>query len=293
MFKVYPNQIPHELIEKVLIAHERFKRSPSSFFRAQGKPIFERPILNEYGNQVNSIHNPHLLGFSRSFSSNIEKIIIHENISKCLIDFTGSVRHTWFQSMFFDNSTGTKLHQDTWYLDTEPNGKLVGVWIALEDIDHSAGPFCIYSNTDRKKVNIDEFNFDELEKDNKFKSTFPNAIRFDFTAKKGDILIWDSFSIHGALMPEDGTKTRKSITAHFYPSHLKPQAPPVARFLSIYDHQNPIKTSNPSIAKATTLNPVAFQMICASVFTLQKFKSLKKIVMNERSDKASDIRRIE
>jgi phytanoyl-CoA hydroxylase len=293
MFKVYRNQIPAELIDNVLINHERFKYSPLSFFRAQGKPTFEKPILNQYRNQINSIQNPHLLGLSKNFSSSIEKIIIHKNLSSCLKDFTKFSSHIWFQSMFFDNSTGTKLHQDTWYLDTEPNGKLVGVWIALEDIDLSAGPFCIYSNTDSRKVHIDEFNFDELESDKNFLQSFPDAVRFDFTAKKGDILIWDSFSIHGALMPKDETKTRKSITAHFYPAHLKPQDPPVKRFLSIYDHEKPIKTTNPDISKATTLNPIAFQIICASLFAFQKFKVLKRIIMNERNDKAADIRRIE
>ena len=143
--------------------------------------------------------------------------------------------------MFFDNSTGTKLHQDTWYLDTVPNGKLVGVWIALEDIDITSGPFCIYSHTDTKKVGMNEFNFDDLENDPKFKKAFPKADRYDFTARKGDILIWDSFSIHGALSPKDSTKTRKSITAHFYPSDLKPQDPPVKRVFSIYNHKKPIK----------------------------------------------------
>lgn len=292
MFRIYPNQIPHEMIDDVLDSHEHFKHSPFSIFRAQGTTAFERPILNRYGNQVNSIQNPHLLGFSRSFSSSIEKIITHQNISKCLEDFTKSSKHTWYQSMFFDNSTGTKLHQDRWYLDTEPNGQLVGVWIALEDIDPSAGPFCIYSNTDSKKVKSDDFDFDDLESDENFKSTFPDAKRYDFTARKGDILIWDSFTIHGALVPEDSTKTRKSITAHFYPSHLKTQDPPVKRFFSIYDHDRPVDTSNPGILKSTTINPIVFQTICASLYTLKSFKMLRRIVMSEREDNVTDIRRI-
>ena len=79
MFKVYQNQIPASLIDDVLRDHEVFKRSPFSYFRAQGTTRFERPILNKYGNQINSIHNTHLLGFNRSFSRNIEKIITHTN----------------------------------------------------------------------------------------------------------------------------------------------------------------------------------------------------------------------
>lgn len=124
-----------------------------------------------------------------------------------------------------------------WYLDTNPNGKLVGVWIALEDIEETAGPFCIYSNSDTSKIDPLDFDFENLDSDFNFKSAFPGAVRYDFTARAGDILIWDSLSIHGALLPDNEAKTRKSITAHFYPLGLGIQDPPVKRFLSVYDHK--------------------------------------------------------
>lgn len=292
MFKVYKNQIPSYLIDSVLKEHESFKRGPINVFRAQGTTKFEVPVLNKVGNQINSIHNAHLLGFNRKFRKNIDKIITHTNISKCLNDFTKSEKHTCYQSMFFDNSTGTKLHQDTWYLDTNPNGKLVGVWIALEDIEMSSGPFCVYSHTDTKKIDPKDFNFDDLDNDLNFKQSYPKAVRYDFTAKKGDILIWDSFSIHGALMPSDDTKTRKSLTAHFYPSSLETQDPPIARLFSIYNHKRPIQTKNPNILKATTINPYLYQSICGFMYKIEKFKSLKRLIMSERNDNVSQIRRL-
>jgi phytanoyl-CoA hydroxylase len=287
MFKVYKRQIPDNLINSLLVAHEDFKRSAISIFRAQGSTSFERPFLDQFGNQKNSIHNPHLLGLNYSFSSRIEQIILHENISKCLTDFTGSDKHVWYQSMFFDKSTGTKLHQDTWYLDTNPNGKLVGVWIALEDIEETAGPFCIYSNSDTSKLSPLDFDFENLDSDANFKSTFPNATRYDFTARAGDILIWDSLSIHGALLPDNETKTRKSITAHFYPLGLRIQDPPVKRLLSIYDHQNLQKTVNSSIVKSTTINPISYQLSCICLYILEKLL-LKRLVMRERSEIKSE-----
>lgn len=292
MFKVYSNQIPKTLIDELLDHHNDFKRSSLSYFRAQGTTHFEKPIINEYGHQVNSIHNPHLLGFNKSFSSLIEMIITHANISKCLSDFTGSEDHIWYQSMFFDKSTGTKLHQDTWYLDTVPNGKLVGVWIALEDIEYSAGPFCIYTDTDSKKVAPEDFDFDNIEDDIKFREEYPNAKRFDFTARKGDILIWDSLTIHGALLPEDESMTRKSITAHFYPIGVSVQSPPIKRFFSIYDHSQPLKTKNLRILKATTIRPFVYQSICFGLFMLEKIQKVKTFVMRERSDSVSNIRRV-
>lgn len=287
MFKVYKKQIPDSLINSLLVAHKDFKRSAVSIFRAQGTTSFERPLLDQFDNQRNSIHNPHLLGLNYLFSSLIEQIILHENISKCLTDFTGSDKHVWYQSMFFDKSTGTNLHQDTWYLDTNPNGKLVGVWIALEDIEETAGPFCIYSNSDTSKLDPLDFDFENLDSDFNFKSAFPDAVRYDFTARAGDILIWDSLSIHGALLPDNEAKTRKSITAHFYPLGLGIQDPPVKRFLSIYDHKNPHKTINSSIVKSTTINPVSYQLLCVCLYALEKLQ-LKRLVLRERSEIKSE-----
>ena len=287
MFKVYKKQIPDSLINSLLVAHKDFKRSTVSIFRAQGTTSFERPLLDQFGNQRNSIHNPHLLGLNYLFSSLIEQIILHENISKCLTDFTGSDKHVWYQSMFFDKSTGTKLHQDTWYLDTNPNGKLVGVWIALEDIEETAGPFCIYSNSDTSKLDPLDFDFENLDSDFNFKSAFPDAVRYDFTARAGDILIWDSLSIHGALLPDNEAKTRKSITAHFYPLGLGIQDPPVKRFLSIYDHKNLRNTINSSIAKSTTINPISCQLLCIYLYVLEKLQ-LKRLVLKERSEIKSE-----
>lgn len=292
MFKVYCKQIPEALIDDLLLRHNDFKRNPFSFFRAQGTTNFEKPILNKCSNQINSIHNPHLLGFNSSFSSHIDSIVTHTNISECLSDFTGSEEHVWYQSMFFDNSTGTKLHQDTWYLDTEPNGKLVGVWIALEDIEYSAGPFCIYTDTDKRKLHPEDFDFDDIEKDRNFIEQYPTARRFDFTARKGDILIWDSFTIHGSLLPKDESMTRKSITAHFYPTGTSVQPQPVKRLFSIYDHSHPRKTRNQNILKAATINPLLYQSMCLGLFMVQKLKRAKSFLMPERTEKISNIRRI-
>jgi len=292
MFKVYSNQISSSLIDDFLDSHNKFKKNSMSFFRAQGTTQFEKPILNKFGNQINSIHNPHLLGFNKSFSGLVESIITHSNISKCLSDFTGSEDHIWYQSMFFDKSTGTKMHQDTWYLDTMPNGKLVGVWIALEDIDLSSGPFCLYTNSDTHKVKPEDFNFDDIENDIRFKKQYPKAQRFDFTARKGDILIWDSFTIHGAQLPKDESMTRKSITAHFYPADLAIQSPPIERFFSIYNHSQPKKTKNTNIYKATTINPFIYQSLCLGLFLLEKTKKIKSLFMRESEENISKIRRI-
>lgn len=291
-FRVYPEQIPASLIDRLLKKHEDFKRSRLSIFRAQGTTQFERPQLDEFGNQVNSIQNPHLLGFHPEFRQLVEQIIYHENIGTCLTDFTGSMGHTNYQSMLFDKSTGTKLHQDTWYLDTDPAGSLVGVWIALEDIEADAGPFCIFENAAQEKVDYSAFDFENLENDERFRDSFPNYSRHDFLARKGDILIWKSFAIHGANMPIHPSKTRKSLTAHFYPSDCKIQDPPIKRGFSIYDHDSPVPTINKSLKKAATINPAIYNTMC---MVLGGLGGISKFVTGDTQADAniSEIRRIE
>ena len=46
--------------------------------------------------------------------------------------------------MLFDKSTGTVDHIDSYYLDTNPMGRLIAAWFALEDINGDGGAFNIY-----------------------------------------------------------------------------------------------------------------------------------------------------
>ena len=248
MFKVYKSVIDTLLIDQVLSAHEKFKHGKLSYFRAQGTLGFERPIIDKYGNQKNSIQNPHLLGISNNFSQSVKKIIYSDSVYKCLADFMGVENIVHYQSMLFDRSTATKIHQDTWYLDTSPPGRLVGIWIALEDIHVDSGPFYVYSDLIPNK--LDPSQVDSYQ--NKFR----------FLAHKGDLLVWNSFALHGAEEASSDSYTRKSITSHFYPYGAKVQASPIKRFLSVYDHINPIKTSHPKIYSATTISPLLYQLSC-------------------------------
>ena len=292
MFKVYKQAIDLFLIDEVLISHEHFKKSSRAIFRAQGTTAFEKPILNKYGNQINSIHNPHLLGLLPRFRKSIESLILYSSLSNYLHDFTGEEEHVWWQSMFFDKSTSTTIHQDTWYLDTYPKGSLVGIWIALEDIDINSGPFYVYKSQN-KEINKNNYNNPDLEKDKNFKKNFPIEDKFIFNASKGDILIWDSYALHGAMSALNENATRKSLTAHFYPYGMKAQEAPYKRIFSIYNHKKPKATSNSCIKSAATINPILYQLLCIILFKINKWKFLKWILMKERKENSiSEIRNI-
>lgn len=279
-FKIYPSVISTQLIDEINSEHEKIKRSPFNFFRAQGYGEFERPELDKFGSQINSVHNPHLLGFFPHYTRLLKDVFFGHEITECLRDFyefEKPVVFNHYQSMHFDKSTATALHQDTWYLDTIKNS-LVGVWFALEDIEPGCGPFCLYTDTDSRIVGNSEFDFENLETDENFKKTFPTSHKFDFYPKKGDVLIWNSKLIHGAVAPEQPNLTRKSLTSHYYPAGDEVQDQLIKRWLSIYNHKNPKKTFNKNINQTTVIPPIVYQSICA-VFSANR--RLKNIVMSD------------
>ena len=71
-----------------------------------------------------------------------------------------------------------------------------------------------------------------------------------------------------------------------------PQDAPVKRFFSIYDHNNPRKTSNPQIKTAARLNPYLYSMLCIAMKNLHGYKD---IFMNDNkfNKQLKNIRNIE
>jgi len=186
--------------------------------------------------------------------------------------------------MLFFKLTATTLNQDSWFLDTNPRGRLAGVWIALEDISEEAGPFYVIDNTDSKLVNISDYNFLDIYNDATFNQDYPNAKTFKFMARKGDILIWNSLLFHGAFKPKDQSLTRKSITSHYYQSSQKVVDQPIKRFLNIYDHKKPKPTKNKKIKSATTINPAFYSATCYAMLTVGK-KVSSLITQDHKHDK--------
>jgi phytanoyl-CoA hydroxylase len=130
------------------------------------------------------------------------------------------------QNMFFDKSTGTIEHQDHYYLDSNPPGQMTAAWYALEDIHEDAGCFFVLPGSHKGKVIERARNSDFLDHD-AFVKEIGELIeegRYEyrsFSISKGDVIFWHPYTIHGAYNNKDPRYSRKSLTAHYYPSHLK------------------------------------------------------------------------
>ncbi len=134
------------------------------------------------------------------------------------------------QSMFFEGNTTTEAHYDSFYLDDEIIGRMAGCWIALEDIDWNAGRFfvCPKSHLNKKfhksqaqQLIKDGLGFDQFIENN-YEAIRNNnyEVRAPFLSK-GEILVWNSLTIHGSLKDINPKNSRKSITMHFTRTNTK------------------------------------------------------------------------
>jgi len=176
------------------------------------------PILN-----LQSLNPKHF----NNLRSNFENIIASNKNLADFISFLIGDRPAIVQSMYFEGNSATWEHQDSYYLDDEDTGSMLAGWIALENIKADAGRFFVcpkshlfdYARMDLSNIvttNHQKYiqTIVDIVKDNNFEIRAPKL-------DKGDILIWNSLTIHGALDSQNKTNSRSSITFHAIKSSSK------------------------------------------------------------------------
>ncbi len=173
------------------------------------------PVLN-----LQSL-NPNKFGKFR----NASEIKIFNNKNLCgILNHFFSDKPKIIQSMFFEGNSFTQEHQDTYYLDSENIGNLTAAWIALEQIKANAGRFFICSKS--HKINIKNLKYynqilskHELYIDELISVCKQDGLEFKAPfLDKGDVLFWNSKTLHGSLNSDSKTNSRASITLHAIPS---------------------------------------------------------------------------
>lgn len=146
-----------------------------------------------------------------------------------LLDVLMDGKSKLFQSINFINGSQQKTHSDSIHMTTFPLGGLIGVWIALEDIELDNGALHYYPVSHKLPyfMNRDydnEGNFWMLgkqgykgyEKMLAEKVAALNLKKEIFTCKKGDMLIWHANILHGGEPHTNKAKTRKSMVFHYF-----------------------------------------------------------------------------
>lgn len=145
-----------------------------------------------------------------------------KEILSCLSELSGDLSQEFYmwQNMFFDKSTGTVDHIDTFYLDTDPMGYLIAAWVALEDIDGKGGEFHVYPGSHlNNSIEWIGLNHDKFV-------AWSDELRLQYTQKpihlkKGDVLFWHPSLLHGSSNQREEGYSRKSLTAHYSPTDVK------------------------------------------------------------------------
>jgi phytanoyl-CoA hydroxylase len=135
---------------------------------------------------------------------------------------TGFDSFNLMQTMLFDANTATWPHQDWWYLDSVPNGHLLAVWIALEDIDERAGRFYVLPGSQSVDLHSDTPNLPHVEWVERMRRYVDGRADEVYAPelRKGDALFWNSRTVHGSLPTQHPSFSRKSLTAHYLPSQF-------------------------------------------------------------------------
>lgn len=219
---VYRNLISPELIDALLaIYQDEIVPSQYPFFR-QDTNKYEANQLNDFGYVKQAFLDVHDYQKFPTFSTAARNIFCSQEIQSALREVTGFASFNVMQTMLFDANTETSPHQDWWYLDSIPNGHLLGAWIALEDIDERAGRFFVMPGSTSIDLHSDTPDLPWLEWKKRMQDYFdnhPDQIKAP-ELHKGDVLFWNSRTIHGALPTIDPQFSRKSLTAHYLPSNF-------------------------------------------------------------------------
>lgn len=131
-----------------------------------------------------------------------------------------------FQTLNFSCGSQQHLHADAVHFNTQPDGWMCGVWVALEDVDEENGPLMYAPGSQRWKFaqNLDiglqagtgesnQARFHDLW-DVLVRSTGVEIERF--LARKGQALIWSAHLLHGGAPHLARDRTRWSQVTHYF-----------------------------------------------------------------------------
>jgi len=212
--------IPVDKIDRLLDAYkEQIVPSSTKFYR-QNTNEYEQNRLTGAGHVIQSFLDIHNFKKFPEFRHSALEIYFSREMLDALSEVTGFGSHNLMQSMLFDANTTTPPHQDWWYLDSIPRGHLLGAWIALEDIEEAAGRFYVIPETQVVVLHEDGMPHSKwLARVDQYLEKHADEVHAP-ALEKGDVLFWNSRTIHGSLPTQDLQYSRKSLTGHYMPSEM-------------------------------------------------------------------------
>ena len=176
------------------------------------------PVLN-----LQSL-NPNLFGDFKKIIE--EKVFSSTSICDALKTILGE-KPKIVQSMYFEGNSATWEHQDTYYLDSEKIGEMTAGWLALEEIKADAGRFFICPSSHKIDLEKQSMKNNYASNHDLYIKEVVNIIKLKEMEVRapyldaGDVLFWNSKTVHGSLDSQSKLNSRSSITFHAIPKSRK------------------------------------------------------------------------
>ncbi len=199
--------------------------------------FFEPELIDRINIEIEERMASGKLGFSRG-SDRVRNVFKHcpsaaEAVSRpdlraILSYLLGREVGIW-QSISFFRGSRQGAHSDAFHMTTAPQGNLIVIWVALEDITPDCGPVFYLPGSHRMQQIVTEDL--DLEQGSRFfvpdkSKAYYQRIKRQvtesgvqpqrFLANKGDVLIWHSNLLHGGGPITNPEATRRSLVAHYY-----------------------------------------------------------------------------
>lgn len=193
----------------------------NGYIYRQVNGLLERNVFNEFGHVMNPILNIQSLRASAfpELRSLFDSKILNNFALASWLSLLIKDKPKVVQSMYFEGNSVTWEHQDSYYLDDENIGSMCAGWLALEDILPSAGRFFVVPKShlfDHSSMDVDNsiaFNHSSYIQSIVSKMSTFSERPIAPCLLKGDLLLWNSMTIHGSL-DSSSSSSRSSITFH-------------------------------------------------------------------------------
>ncbi|MFC3127637.1 phytanoyl-CoA dioxygenase family protein [Pseudoroseomonas globiformis] len=151
--------------------------------------------------------------------------VTQERVAALTSALIGINRTKLIQTMFFEAPAGTWAHQDSYYQDSAVAlGRCVAGWYALEDVDARAGRFYVCPRSHRSiSVMRNAGEWDFATGHDRYRQAVLETMRkheMELRAPylaKGDVIFWNSLTVHGSFTASGRGVSRASLTAHYLP----------------------------------------------------------------------------
>lgn len=186
-----------------------------AYFKRHASGRYERNVYTEHGHMKYPIMNLQDIGGRRfrAFRQHGLELLTHPHVRQLMRQLFGEPARL-VHTMYFDGNQATWAHRDGDYFDSSAAGRMIGVWIAAEDIHPDAGRFYVVPGSHRALVGaVDDPNGP------RYKEKMAGMAREGVAPamRQGDAILWSAMTVHGSLPTIDGRHTRRSFTGHYVP----------------------------------------------------------------------------